>query len=200
MTRYPDKPGHASDGEVFDSQCRKLLQELLGEIRHKSDDVESQIHIGDTLEGDEFKHLQKSFNRLHIEISERKSRASRWVKSGIFCDRKRYICGNSNDIFGFSPKTLRWWHETRDPEIVWYPEGEANATIKSFVLDKRDAAKICLFRFTMIGGSWVVENKRHLEIKKRDAVAAYYAKPGDETWLAAANATKALNGGKWPNG
>jgi hypothetical protein len=35
---------------------------------------------------------------------------------------------------------------------------------------------------------------------KRKAVAAYYANPNDETFRAAAAATKAANGGKWPNG
>src|SRR5262245_14096241 len=97
--RYRDRPEHASDGKEFEQLVIRLHQELFGQILHPTgNDIKAQIEIGDTYEGHEIKHLQKSNKYLHIEIAEQTDLNSGWRPSGIFCDRQIYICGNESDV------------------------------------------------------------------------------------------------------
>jgi len=164
INRYPDRPVTASDGSSFRALCIYLAFTFLHiTLRSTEGDWQADIHIGDTYEGDECKHLQKSRDRLHIEVAERSSLISLWHPSGIFCERTRYWCGNNEDVFVFNPLMLRDWYNKKRPRVVWYGQGQFYenevagrelATIKSFVLSKEDAQKICLWRFQMIDGTW----------------------------------------------
>src|SRR6516164_3805250 len=107
MNRYPDRPDGASDGASFENLCLYLLRHMLHENPHPTIEKRDQIEIGDTFDGDDFKHLQKSFTRLHIEIAERTNCQSEWFRSGIWCNRRRIMCGKEDDIFLFSVESLR---------------------------------------------------------------------------------------------
>jgi hypothetical protein len=149
--RYAHRPSSPGDGD-FEQLCMKLLRELLGENPHESTSKDEQINIGDTLEGDEFKYLNNSTVILRIEIAEKTDENQPdWIPSGIMCPRKRYICGNTNDIFAFSPERLRQWRkDNRPPVVMGHAPGKQKPTIASFELPKERAREICLFRLMLL--------------------------------------------------
>lgn len=167
---YPDRPLTATDGDSFEDLCRRLhwhfFRERIG--RHK--DRHQQFTIGENPQGVEFKELQKSFERFHIEIEERVSVDRSWWSSGIMRNdnTKRYICGNDEDIFAFWRDDLRQWREVNKPKEVWYGRDcgltdsrHLLATIRSFVLPKNEAWMFCLYRFRRFDYGWeaIIRNR-----------------------------------------
>lgn len=164
-SQYRDKPPHASDGSSFEMLCLRLHWELLGEHLHLNTDWQSQIEIGDTKEGHEFKELAKSFHTLRIELAERTDLIRSWRDSGILANRKWFVCGSEavGDIFGFAVRDLRLFRDIHRPREVWAGgrnPGEDHdflgATIRSYELPKHIAAKFYLYRFCFVDGDWTL--------------------------------------------
>jgi hypothetical protein len=157
MTRYRDKPPQASDGDAFEELCCALWFAAFGERLTRCLTRAAQIAYGDTYEGVEFKELQRSFERLHIEFEEKIDTDQGWVKSGIRRPRNFYMCGfardDQSDIYVFDPKVLLAWAEREGPPVFEHP------TIRSYVLEKGDAARMWLYRFVKRGTDWRVFTK-----------------------------------------
>jgi len=168
--RYRDKPASASDGKMFERLCIDTLLPMIGETQTLNEDQHSQIHVGDTAGGYEFKELLNARDRLHIEVAERKNLDGAWVPSGVHCSRRRYMCGSHREVFLFSVPALRRWIRATEPEEVWYGRNEATghapsweaetATIRSALLLRDDATKLCLYRFEFTG-EWLAERTPH---------------------------------------
>ncbi|HEV8466065.1 MAG TPA: hypothetical protein VGQ63_13815 [Pseudolabrys sp.] len=169
--RYPDKPPQASDGKEFEKLCVDLFLSLRGEKIEIFTDTESQLYVGESKQGVEFKLLKNSHDVLHIEIAEKTAADRQWLPSGVMRtdNTVRYCCGNYQDVWTFHKADLvRWRLENTPPECVYGQDkttgkfrvaeiGESDAvraTIRSFRLKKEDAFKIFLFRFCLSGGEW----------------------------------------------
>jgi len=153
MDRYPDKPLQASDGEAFAELCVRLHRDLMGEDVGYYRNALDQLTRGESAARIEFKHLQRSFDRLHIEIAERTSTSGKWRRSGIYAwNMQRYCCGNYDDIWIFRPDDLR--RQVGRADLDWY----FHNTVISLVLKKTDAAAFYLYRFKR-------ENSRYVLLK-----------------------------------
>jgi hypothetical protein len=156
--RYPDKI-RGSDGKDFENLVEALHRQFFGEDIGIYRNGFEQLTIGESHAGVECKELKKSFNRLHIEIAERTSASGNWFPSGIYSkdNATRYVCGNDEDIFAFAKPILIAWHQKYKPEEIEYPpEGP---TIRSAVLQKRVAEKMCLYRFIRVENDWVLNRQ-----------------------------------------
>ena len=154
MDRYPDRPATASDGEAFALLCVRLHRELLGEDVGYYPGAREQLILGESAAGIEFKHLQKSIHRLHIETEERTSLKGKWFPSGIYANDSmtRYCCGNEDDIWVFWTADLRG-------RARWATDTYEHPTIRSFVLLKSDAETFYLYRFQRVGGCYVLTQR-----------------------------------------
>lgn len=187
-SRYPDRPVNASTGDTFAKLCLSIYERLLGLKLDYCDDKASQISIGDTREGYEFKELKNSNDRLHIEFEERTSLSREWVPSGIRCHRKFFVCGSYVDIFEFEIENLRLWARRENPRRIWFgeqcklqDERHEMATIGSLVLPKKDAIIICSKRFQKLRGKWEVEacvhcGKRLVDCAKTESIFGDHGK------------------------
>jgi hypothetical protein len=148
--RYPDRPLHASDGEAFAELCVRLHLELLGEDVGYYRNALDQLTRGESAARIEFKHLQRSFDRLHIEVAERTSTKGKWIASGIFAwDMERYCCGNADDIWTFRADDLRR-RAAHGCDGYYYP------TVMSMVIKKNDAAAFYLYRFLRKNSGYIL--------------------------------------------
>lgn len=182
--RYRDRPKSASDGKAFAMLCMKLRQDLLNENPIYCEDARSQIEIGDTADGYEFKHLQRSFYNLHIEIAERRDLDHPWVESGIRCNRRRYMCGKDDDVYLFAIEPLRDWLRNMNPIRVWHggneqfleeSDGRRFGTIESFILPKTHADEMCIYRFNRINDKWkITQSNEFSNLMRHFAAIAIY--------------------------
>ena len=149
--RYPDRPETASNGDAFAELCVRLHRDLMSEDVGYHRSALDQLTRGECAAGIEFKHLQQSKTRLHIEVAERTSRSGKWFASGIYADERmtRYCCGNDDDIWTFKTADLR---ERASWSTNWYE----HPTIRSMVLFKSDAMAFFIYRFRRQGSGYIL--------------------------------------------
>lgn len=157
--RYQDKPSSATDGKSFEQLGKRLIEQFLREPVALFEDEYSQVTIGDS-DQYEFKELQNSRQRLHVELRERRDLKSRWRDSGILASNTapKFVLGNSTDIFIFYRSGLLAFRQAYKPKEVYGPtisENELpNSTIYSFVISKSAASYHAIHRFQLSDGRW----------------------------------------------